>query len=85
MKSKPSKLWFKRKTYGWGWTPSTWQGWVVLLIWAIFFGFSVNKMDHEWLKNFIVIFISTAILLFICWKKGEKPRWQWGNHKNNRK
>ncbi len=23
--------WFKRKTYGWGWTPVSWQGWLVTL------------------------------------------------------
>ncbi len=23
-----------------------------------------------------------AILIWICFKKGEKPRWQWGEDKN---
>ena len=27
--------WFKRKAYGWGWTPSTWQGWSVTAIYAL--------------------------------------------------
>ncbi|MCX6717702.1 MAG: hypothetical protein NTU76_03445 [Candidatus Taylorbacteria bacterium] len=26
-----SKLWFKRKTYGWGWVPSSWEGWFVVI------------------------------------------------------
>lgn len=25
----PKQLWFKRKTYGWGWVPVTWQGWLL--------------------------------------------------------
>jgi uncharacterized membrane protein YhaH (DUF805 family) len=76
------KFWFKRKTYGWGWYPSSWQGWLVLLIWVAFFTSFVIKMDdHEWLKNLIFIVISTAILIYICYKKGEKPKWQWGNKK----
>jgi hypothetical protein len=37
-------------------------------------------------SNFLVfalpIILSTALLIFICYKKGEKPRWQWGPPKN---
>ncbi len=79
MKSK-NKLWFRAKHYGYGWYPSTWQGWMVILIWAIFFTLSVIKMnDQEWLKNLLFIFLMTAILIWICYKKGEKPGWRWEN------
>jgi hypothetical protein len=57
----------------------TWQGWAVIFIWLTFFIFGVVKMDHEWLKNVVVIFIMTAILIWICYKKGEKPGWHWGD------
>lgn len=78
MKSK-NKLWFRAKHYGWGWYPSAWQGWLTILFWAIFFTFSVIKMnDHEWLKNLLFIFVLTLILIWICYKKGEKPGWRWG-------
>jgi prepilin signal peptidase PulO-like enzyme (type II secretory pathway) len=77
MKTK-EKLWFRAKCYGWGWYPCSWQGWFVILIWVILFIFSVIKMDHEWLKNLLFIFLITFILILICWKKGEKPRWRWG-------
>ncbi len=74
-----NKIWFKRKLYGWGWTPSSWQGWVTVLFWSIFFVSLVSKIDdHEWLKNLIFIIFSTGLLIYICYKKGEKPRWQWG-------
>lgn len=72
------KLWFKRKLYGWGWTPCSWEGWMVILVWVVFFIFTMKKMDHEWLKNLIFIIISVFVLIFISYKKGEKPRWQWG-------
>jgi hypothetical protein len=78
---KNKKLWFKAKQYGWGWYPSTWQGAVCILVWAILFTFGIIKMDHEWLKNLIFIFVFTGILIWICWKKGEKPRWRWGKYK----
>lgn len=38
LKDNPEGYWFKRKLYGWGWTPATWQGWVTLVAFlAVFF------------------------------------------------
>ena len=68
-KMKYKRYWFKRKTYGWGWYPSTLEGWLVLLAWAILFVFSIIKMDHEWAKNFLFILIITGLLIVICYRK----------------
>lgn len=73
-----NKLWFRRKNYGWGWSPSTWEGCLVLLVWLVLFTFGLVKLDHEWLKNVVVMFVLTILLIWICYKKGEKPRWSWG-------
>lgn len=36
MTSNDRKIWFPAKRYGWGWgLPVAWQGWVVLLLFAI--------------------------------------------------
>lgn len=75
---KEKKIWFKRKCYGWGWYPHTWQGWLVILIWVILFVFTISKFDHEWLKNLVFVIILTAILIWVCYKRGEKPKWSWG-------
>jgi len=75
------KIWFKRKLYGWGWTPTTWEGWLVILLWVIIFISLVQTMDHELLKNIVFMIIMISILIFICYKKGEKPKWQWGQDK----
>lgn len=72
------KYWFKAKCYGYGWYPVTWQAWLILFIWFIIFTFAIYNMDHEWLKNVIVILLATAILIYISYKKGEKARWRWG-------
>lgn len=80
-------LWFKNKTYGWGWRPATWQGWVIMAVWAFVFGLFVSwKIKHmpedptgaqvAWFLG--PFFAWTVALLVICWKKGEKPRWRWG-------
>ncbi len=72
------KKWFRRKLYGFGWYPASWEGWVVILVWVVLFAFGMVKMDHEGLKNLFFIFIFTGVLIYICYKKGEKPKWQWG-------
>lgn len=80
-KNNPKGLWFKRKLYGWGWTPVKWQGWVVLLVWLLVFASLVLNMDahnNGWPQDFVIIFVSFVVLICICYAKGEKPKWQWG-------
>ncbi|HEY7421948.1 MAG TPA: hypothetical protein VH541_08050 [Gaiellaceae bacterium] len=31
MQQQTNKPWFRRKTYGVGWTPASWQGWLITL------------------------------------------------------
>lgn len=75
------KLWFKRKSYGWGWTPITWQGWLVIVLYIVFIVSGVADLDHESFKNILLIILATVLLIYICYKKGPKPRWQWGKRK----
>jgi len=77
------KIWFRRKLYGWGWYPSTLEGWLVILVWAIVFISLMSRIDHEGLKNIFFVFIITGLLIYVCYKKGEKPRWQWGKRKED--
>ena len=72
------KLWFKRKTYGWGWTPSTWQGWGILLLYVLFLVQEFQKID-KLSPSFIVV---TIFLILVCYATGEEPRWQWGQEKS---
>ncbi|PIR77937.1 MAG: hypothetical protein COU28_04330 [Candidatus Magasanikbacteria bacterium CG10_big_fil_rev_8_21_14_0_10_36_16] len=86
IKDNPEGLWFKRKLYGWGWVPVKWQGWFIILIFLGFIlwtGHSLGASNQEPTLNeldwfFAKIAIAVFLLLFICYKKGEKPRWQWG-------
>ena len=84
IKKNPKKLWFKAKKYGWGWYPSTWEGWAVMLVFVFFMfvgALFIEQHSKETFAYFYVIyvFILTGILIFICYKKGEKPRWRWGD------
>lgn len=84
VRDNPNGYWFKRKLYGWGWTPVKWQGWVVIALYVfalVLFSLTIddNSPTREVAFTFIlpVVFL-TALLIRICYKKGEKPRWQWG-------
>lgn len=78
------KYWFPAKRYGWGWgPPRVWQGWVVLLV---FFGLLVigaaTVLPAKGSLVFLVYMaILCAVLMAVCWIKGERPRWRWGGDK----
>ena len=84
LKDNPERYWFKRKLYGWGWTPARWQGWVVLLVYIVaVFAFAStideNSPTREVVFTFLLpLALFTVTLIRICYKTGESPRWQWG-------
>jgi hypothetical protein len=84
LKDNPQGHWFKRRLYGWGWTPARWQGWLVLLIYVVALMLLSSRIDEdspgrEVVLTFLLpVGILTAFLITVCWKTGEKPRWQWG-------
>ncbi len=82
------KYWFKAKTYGWGWTPATWQGWLVFIgffvvemVLAFSMGiFYISEINGAF--DFLILSTVLALLLiFICYLTGEKLQWKWGKKK----
>ena len=79
-------LWFKRKRYGWGWTPVTIRGWFVVIayiafvvICAAWFGSTEELSSGTGLSFFVLILLSsTSLLLWISYKHGPMPKWRWG-------
>ena len=81
-------LWFKAKSYGWGWVPVTWQGWLVLVGFLVLDFGNVYRLDIKHgspkpvVTEFLIeTFILVAILIWVCYKTGERPEWRWGNKK----
>lgn len=79
------KLWFRAKNYGWGWYPSSWQGWVILLLYILLMGVTglgIDGASHSVSDTLMIVaplwVLYTCILLLICIATGEKPRWRWG-------
>jgi len=74
------RYWFSTKRYGWGWIPSSWQGWAVFVAYlvivisvSVLLGPNAGVMEHIFAVTSL-----TAVLVLICWLKGGPPRWRWG-------
>lgn len=74
--------WFPAKRYGWGWgLPTCWQGWTVLLGFLVALlsgGLMIDPHIHP-LGYGLHALGCSALLIAVCWWKGERPRWRWGD------
>ncbi len=87
-KNNPEHYWFKRKIWGWGWIPVTWQGWLLTFLYVSLINIIIITREvaipgnPDSGSNFLVFglpfIVLTIFFLFIAYKKGEKPKWQWG-------
>jgi hypothetical protein len=82
------KLWFKARSFGWGWTPCSIEGWLVTIAGlAVLVGGDLAAvawinvaLDHAGIGFAAVIgwnALIVALLIWICWKTGERPSWRW--------
>ncbi len=85
MTEKKPGIWFPAKKYGWGWgLPCAWQGWVVMLIYLglVFAAIKViNPAVNRRMLCVSVIIGLSILFCLVCWWKGEKPAWRWGDKK----
>lgn len=73
------EAWFPAKRYGWGWgVPRRWQGVAVFAAYfAILIAAAIVAGRHTgW--YILTVLVASAVLVAICWWKGERPRWRWG-------
>ncbi len=79
------QLWFKAKTYGWGWTPATWEGWAVIAVYVAVLVTILRRLEGKVFSaretllevTLPIIVITVALIAVSAWK-GESPRWRWG-------
>ncbi|MCK9344869.1 MAG: hypothetical protein M0P64_01935 [Candidatus Pacebacteria bacterium] len=91
LKDNPEGYWFKRKLYGWGWTPATREGWMATIGFVLVLVFLAATSDEPAatsLDAFMMLaapfVVATIIFLIVCYQKGESPRWQWGIKKDEK-
>jgi hypothetical protein len=92
VEDNPEGYWFKRKIYGWGWAPVTWQGWLVTLGFVALLAAELIRIDSnshsvsDTLYGFTPeVILFAAIFTAILYAKGEPPKWQWGFPEDERK
>lgn len=79
--------WFKRRRYGWGWTPVTREGWIAVLIpLVIIVSAALYVLPQKptvptslQVITFGLVFLSVVFMLIgVSYAKGPLPRWRWG-------
>lgn len=83
--SEQKRYWFPAKRYGWGWgAPTAWQGWVVLLAYlALMVAAGLYWQGRGAAPAHLAcVALLTAVLIAICWRTGEPPRWRWGDKRD---
>ena len=85
LKNNPENYWFRRKVWGWGWVPATWQGWAALVAFvvalvAILVPFiripNPSNTDALWFIVRVAAWV--FLLILVSYLTGEPPKWQWG-------
>ena len=74
------EAWCPAKTYGYGWgLPARWQGWLVMG--AFFVALAAGAPAAEKHPLFFATYSAAlaAVLIVLCYWKGESPRWRWGD------
>lgn len=77
--SDEQKYWFPAKRHGWGWgPPSSWQGWIVLFAYLslVLAGIPLIQVSLGSVVFAIYVLALTALLIGVCWLKGEPARWR---------
>lgn len=83
LNDNPSGYWFKRKPYGWGWSPARWPGFVVTglyLTLVLFLALRIPASASEQVVLTEAVFpiLGVSILfILIAWRTGESPKWMW--------
>ena len=90
--TKTDKYWFKRRRYGFGWIPVTWQGWATLgvllgALLAVAFAVLPAKPEQPTVSELAIFFgtfvVLIAVLVVVSYLKGPRPKWRWGKSQSD--
>lgn len=80
------KYWMKRRRYGWGWTPITWQGWLFTIFQVALLFLAASQLPvkpiqpsiDQILKLIATLILVVSSLLLVGCQTAPKPHWRWG-------
>ncbi len=86
MKDPQKNYQMKRRRFGYGWTPATWQSWLfVSLVLVIIFTAVLSLLMEstepglgEVLRFFVIVGAAIGMLLIFTTQTGPKAKWRWG-------
>jgi hypothetical protein len=76
------RLWFKAKTYGYGWYPATWEAWVTMAVFIAAVALTAVLWFRAGAGPLVVVGylasvgVLTGGVIALCVVKGEKARWR---------
>lgn len=81
-----NKYWMKRRRYGWGWTPTSWQGWLLLLLQGVVVIAAATQLPPkpaepslgQLVKFFVILISAVATLVLVSSRTAPAPHWRWG-------
>lgn len=82
-----ARYWFRQKTFGYGATPNTWQGWLFTAVFiALVFGVEhfVPQIANLPLRRIVAVGSPFVLLIPFIWiialkTEGGRWRWHWGD------
>jgi len=83
MNAPPRSSWFRPKSYGWGATPITWQGWALVLGYVgalVVLGMLTFKQEHTqpWIWAVFVAGVTVLTLgLIAISRRRTEGDWRW--------
>jgi isoprenylcysteine carboxyl methyltransferase (ICMT) family protein YpbQ len=87
-----TRFWFKPKSYGYGATPVTWEGWAVVVahVAVVLSCIAVLAVRDQtfftWLSTIALIIVATSVMVLVSLQKTDGNwRWRWGDSKDSRK
>lgn len=86
MDEKDEKYTMKRKRYGWGWIPVTWQGWVFIFAQVGIIVIAATLLPHkpahpstdQLLRFFGIFGLAFLNLIIFSLETSPRPKWRWG-------
>lgn len=85
-----NKYWFRPKKYGYGFTPISWEGWLMTLIFVVallLFAYVNNLFSSEISSGEVFKFLLNIIIISLVFslvsknKTKGKLKWRWGKKK----
>jgi|TARA_B100002003_G_C13913195_1_gene444343 hypothetical protein len=79
-----NKYWFKPKSYGYGATPTTWEGWAFTAAFIAVVLWRALKLEEQAPSQFALELGLLILILIVVTKQKTDGEWKWRWEKGNR-